>query len=52
MAVISPPGFDLQPSGQQVALATNYINNFNFITHCRIFLFKLVSKFVNGGLTH
>ncbi|NRA80208.1 MAG: hypothetical protein HRU18_18560 [Pseudoalteromonas sp.] len=32
MAVISPPGFDLQPSGQQVALATNYINNFNFMS--------------------
>ena len=31
MAVISPPGFDLQPSGQQVALATNYITNFDFL---------------------
>ena len=32
MAVITPPGFDLQPSGQQVALATNYINNFDFLS--------------------
>ena len=31
MAVITPPGFDLQPSGQQVALATNYITNFDFL---------------------
>ena len=25
------PGFDLQPSAQQVPLATNYITNFNFL---------------------
>ncbi len=31
MAVITPPGFDLQPSGQQVALASNYITNFDFL---------------------
>ena len=31
MAVITPPGFDLQPSGQQVALATNYITDFDFL---------------------
>ena len=31
MSVITPPGFDLQPSGQQVALATNYITNFDFL---------------------
>ena len=31
MPVITPPGFDLQPSGQQVALATNYITNFDFL---------------------
>ena len=31
MAVITPPGFDLKPSGQQVALATNYITNFDFL---------------------
>ena len=31
MPVITPPGFDLQPSGQQVALASNYITNFDFL---------------------
>ena len=31
MPVISPPGFDLQPSAQQVALASNYITNFDFL---------------------
>ena len=31
MAVITPPGFDLQPSGQQVALATNYLTDFDFL---------------------
>ena len=31
MEVITPPGFDLQPSGQQVALATNYLTNFDFL---------------------
>jgi len=25
------PGFDLQPSAQQVPLATNYIQNFDFL---------------------
>jgi hypothetical protein len=30
MAVITPPGFDLQPSGQQVALASNYLTSTNF----------------------
>ena len=31
MAVDATPGFDLQPSGQQVALASNYITNFDFL---------------------
>ena len=31
MAVLGTPGFDLQPSSQQVALATNYITNFDFL---------------------
>ena len=31
MAVNATPGFDLQPSAQQVALATNYITNFDFL---------------------
>tara|TARA_R110000851_G_scaffold117098_2_gene243638 strand:+ start:453 stop:1901 length:1449 start_codon:yes stop_codon:yes gene_type:complete len=31
MALDSTPGFDLQPSGQQVALSTNYITDFNFL---------------------
>ena len=31
MAVNVAPGFDLQPSGQQVALASNYITNFDFL---------------------
>ena len=25
------PGFDLQPSSEQVALSTNYITNFDFL---------------------
>ena len=28
---LTGPGFDLQPSAQQVPLATNYINNFDFL---------------------
>jgi len=31
MAVLASPGFDLQPSAQQVALASNYITDFNFL---------------------
>jgi len=31
MAVNSTPGFQLQPSAEQVALSTNYITNFNFL---------------------
>ena len=31
MAVLATPGFDLQPSAEQVALASNYITNFNFL---------------------
>jgi hypothetical protein len=31
MAVLGTPGFDLQPSAQQVALASNYLTNFNFL---------------------
>ncbi len=31
MAVLGTPGFDLQPSAQQVALASNYITNFDFL---------------------
>ena len=31
MAVDATPGFDLQPSAQQVPTATNYITNFNFL---------------------
>lgn len=31
MAVESTPGFDLQPSAQQVPTATNYITNFDFL---------------------
>ncbi len=31
MAVLTTPGFDLQPSAQQVPLATNYITNFDFL---------------------
>jgi hypothetical protein len=31
MAVLSAPGFQLQPSSEQVALSTNYITNFNFL---------------------
>jgi hypothetical protein len=31
MAVLSTPGFDLQPNAQQVALQTNYITNFDFL---------------------
>jgi hypothetical protein len=31
MAINATPGFDLQPSSQQVALATNYITNFDFL---------------------
>ena len=31
MAVLGTPGFDLQPSAQQVATATNYITNFDFL---------------------
>jgi len=30
-SVQATPGFDLQPSSQQVPLATNYITNFNFL---------------------
>ena len=30
-SVQATPGFDLQPSAQQVALATNYISDFNFL---------------------
>jgi len=31
MAVLGTPGFDLQPSAQQVATATNYITDFDFL---------------------
>jgi hypothetical protein len=31
MAVNVTPGYDLQPSSQQVPLSTNYINNFDFL---------------------
>jgi len=31
MAVNVAPGYDLQPSSQQVPLSTNYINNFDFL---------------------
>ncbi|QDP66315.1 MAG: putative structural protein [Prokaryotic dsDNA virus sp.] len=31
MSVLATPGFDLQPSAQQVALASNYITNFDFL---------------------
>jgi len=31
MAVQAVPGWDLQPSAEQVALASNYITNFNFL---------------------
>ena len=31
MAVNVSPGFDLQPSAQQVPLESNYINNFDFL---------------------
>ena len=32
MAVLSTPGFNLQPSAQQVPLKTNYISNFDFLS--------------------
>ncbi len=31
MAISATPGFDLQPSAQQVPLSTNYITNFDFL---------------------
>tara|TARA_R110002051_G_scaffold3672_1_gene19813 strand:- start:896 stop:2353 length:1458 start_codon:yes stop_codon:yes gene_type:complete len=31
MAVLATPGFDLQPSAQQVPTSTNYITNFDFL---------------------
>ena len=31
MSVQSVPGFDLQPSAQQVPVASNYITNFDFL---------------------
>jgi len=31
MSVLATPGFDLQPSAQQVAVASNYITNFDFL---------------------
>jgi hypothetical protein len=31
MAVLSSPGYQLQPSAEQVPLSTNYITNFNFL---------------------
>ena len=31
MAVLSSPGFNLQPSAEKVALSTNYITDFNFL---------------------
>jgi len=31
MAVLASPGFQLQPSAEQVPLSTNYITNFNFL---------------------
>ena len=30
-SVLATPGFDLQPSAEQVALSTNYITNFDFL---------------------
>ena len=32
MSVQAVPGFDLQPSAQQVATRTNYITNFDFLS--------------------
>jgi hypothetical protein len=32
MAVLAAPGFDLQPSATQIPTATNYINNFDFLS--------------------
>ena len=33
-SVQATPGFDIQPSAQQVALSTNYISDFNdVVTH-------------------
>ena len=31
MSLLSTPGYQLQPSSEQVALSTNYITNFNFM---------------------
>ena len=31
MSVLAAPGFDLQPSAQQVITPQNYITNFNFL---------------------
>ena len=31
MAILSSPGFDLQPSSERVALQTNYLTTFNFL---------------------
>ena len=31
MAVLSTPGYNLQPSAERVALSTNYITNFDFL---------------------
>lgn len=31
MPILSTPGFNLQPSAEQVPLSTNYITNFNFL---------------------
>ena len=31
MAILSTPGFNLQPSAEQVPLSTNYITNFDFL---------------------
>jgi len=30
-SVLTPPGYNLQPSSEQVALSTNYITNFDFL---------------------
>jgi hypothetical protein len=31
MAVLNTPGYQLQPSAEQVPLSTNYITDFNFL---------------------
>ena len=40
MPVEAVPGFDLQPSSEQVLLQTNYITNFDFL----ISIFQILMK--------